>query len=161
MRIVSEVISTKRSENTGSAIYLKECSWKICLIKWHCPFNLSVFRVSDDYLNVLCFDQGCGSASFNADLNPDFYFNADPDPAPHQSDGNLRRPSMALFRASKSFLNLDFHPKAEPAGPSAEILYLSMGLWGVGIGLSTARQAIPCRFLGSIKVQKLGLVFQK
>jgi hypothetical protein len=94
MRIVSEVISTKHSEIPERMQQIHE---KICLIKLHCPFNLSVFRESGDYQRVLCFDQGCGSASFNADLDPDFHFNADADPDPHQSDGNLLRPSMALF----------------------------------------------------------------
>jgi hypothetical protein len=46
-------------------------------------------------------EQGCRSAYFNADPDPDFSFDADlyPDTAPHQCDGNLRPLIYRLFKA--------------------------------------------------------------
>ncbi len=140
-RIVSEVISTKHRENTIPAKFRKERIWKICLISWHFPFNLSVFRESGDYWRVLCFDQGCGSASFNAVLDPGFHLNANPDPAPHRSDGNLRRPSMTLIWASKAFWNmtskriqLSFSLKSRSGRTQLlKIMRIRKPEWGTGI----------------------------
>jgi hypothetical protein len=48
-----------------------------------------VYRRGPQYLNA---DLGRGPSSpfFNADPDPNFQFNANPDPALHQSDANLR-----------------------------------------------------------------------
>ncbi len=62
-------------------------------------------QLSARYLNIVK-STVADPHHFNADLDPAFHLNVDPDPdpAPHQSDGNLRPvvyvPSRAPFLAS-------------------------------------------------------------
>jgi hypothetical protein len=67
----------------------------------------SYFRDWQEYLRLVgAYCLGCGRIYitsvqmrlFNADPDPTFHLNLDPDPAPHQRDANLR-PQVYPFRA--------------------------------------------------------------
>jgi len=49
---------------------------------------------NSEFSQQVCEVQGCGSASFDADLGPTFHFDADPDPVP---DPTIRKSDLFLL----------------------------------------------------------------